>query len=374
MSNCKVTPIETHSENLMQILFLIIQKATETGKKLYVAQRSGQGLRQIVQGVQIDITNSFEQFCETAKAICKDSSPHTITYSSKECNQRNKSIIQSEEFSEDEPASVLSATTMPNEANNVDSNKETPSTPNSSSFRSNFEPEFDFNGVDDDEINLSLTTTIPEEAINAESSEDLGNPSTIVSSSNHLTTQNEFAFEIDVSADDETVPTTTVNSDEAKNKQKSLEEAENNTADVQSFRTDRLKKHNCQLCTYETKYFSHLKRHMIMHTGERNFECKECSKRFATNSNLKSHSVIHQKEKSHKCVACNREMNESECCLCDNTHQPKTIRCDVCNYRAKDLNDLNLHIKMDAHRKPFKCDICSNFFSKKHHFPYKNRR
>lgn len=152
--------------------------------------------------------------------------------------------------------------------------------------------------------------------------------------------------------------------------QNSLEEAETNTADVEmndglptSSRTGQLKKFNCQFCTYNTNYFSHFKRHMIKHNGERNFECKECLKRFATNSHLKRHAVIHL----HKCKLCDKEINESECCLCDDTQPKKIIRCDVCNYRAKDSDDLNLHKNTDAHQKPFKCDVCSKDFSQKHH-------
>lgn len=83
MSNDNETPIETHRENLMQILFSLIQTATETGKKLCISQRSAQDLRQIVQEAQKDIINSCEQFCETARVICKDLSPS----SSKKCDQ-----------------------------------------------------------------------------------------------------------------------------------------------------------------------------------------------------------------------------------------------------------------------------------------------
>lgn len=220
LSNDNEIPSETHCENLMQILFSLIQTATETGKKLYIAQISGKDSLQIIQEAQKDIINCCEQFCEAARSICKDSPPlHTITSSSKKCDQRNELVIQCEEFDENAFNSV-STTTIPNEAQNGKSYEENPSTAISSSFQTNSIPEIEL----EDELNSPLTTIVPDEA------------------------KNQTLIE-----DETTSPPTTAISDEVTNRTP-LEETETNTIETKddaatSSSTGPLKKFNCESCT-----------------------------------------------------------------------------------------------------------------------------
>ncbi|KAL3225503.1 hypothetical protein MRX96_004625 [Rhipicephalus microplus] len=78
----------------------------------------------------------------------------------------------------------------------------------------------------------------------------------------------------------------------------------------------------CHLCPFTTRAPHGLKSHMLVHTGERRFECMVCSVKFAHKSTLKRHMRTHTGEKPYKC--------------------------DLCPYRAADCTSLDA-----PHDKPY---------------------
>lgn len=56
---------------------------------------------------------------------------------------------------------------------------------------------------------------------------------------------------------------------------------------------DRLQ-HYCPVCPYVTSRSSHLKRHIMTHTGERPFVCSVCNYRCNQKENLKKHMFTHK--------------------------------------------------------------------------------
>lgn len=64
------------------------------------------------------------------------------------------------------------------------------------------------------------------------------------------------------------------------------------------------RKHKCPLC--DTKFFSKydIKKHMVKHTGVKEFQCKICSKSYSARSSLAGHMRIHNNDRRFKCDVC----------------------------------------------------------------------
>lgn len=59
------------------------------------------------------------------------------------------------------------------------------------------------------------------------------------------------------------------------------------------FKEDSVKYFKCDLCGYFMKCKRNLKRHLLVHSGERPHKCEICKKCFSQRSNLKFHMNIH---------------------------------------------------------------------------------
>jgi len=62
-----------------------------------------------------------------------------------------------------------------------------------------------------------------------------------------------------------------------------------------------MKNYQCKICKKCFKDNSKLKRHQLVHTGERPFKCPYCEKCFSVDFNLKTHIRVHTGEKPYKC-------------------------------------------------------------------------
>ncbi|PRD23133.1 UNVERIFIED_CONTAM: zinc finger and BTB domain-containing protein 46 [Trichonephila clavipes] len=53
--------------------------------------------------------------------------------------------------------------------------------------------------------------------------------------------------------------------------------------------------YSCSYCTYSTPGRGNLKRHNLIHSGERPYVCNLCSKSFRQKTHLKHHLLVHIK-------------------------------------------------------------------------------
>lgn len=62
----------------------------------------------------------------------------------------------------------------------------------------------------------------------------------------------------------------------------------------------------CPFCGRKFHFFSEIKRHILIHTGETPFHCELCGRGFNKKSNLNAHFRMHSNEKPFECDKCGK--------------------------------------------------------------------
>lgn len=98
------------------------------------------------------------------------------------------------------------------------------------------------------------------------------------------------------------------------------------------------KPHVCEHCSAAFRSSYHLRRHVLIHTGERPFQCSQCNMGFIQKYLLQRHEKIHSRE--------------------------KPFGCDQCSMKFIQKYHMERHKRTHSGEKPYKCETCQQYFSR----------
>ena len=121
----------------------------------------------------------------------------------------------------------------------------------------------------------------------------------------------------------------------------------------------------CEYCG-ETKRVNNMQRHILMHRGEKPYECKQCDAAFRTPFDLKDHvKRRHSEVKPFSCEKCGKGFicadNLKHHLLVHSGQKP--YKCALCPSRFSRRDYLTKHIRTHTGEKPYKCGECEEAFA-----------
>ncbi|XP_064596774.1 uncharacterized protein LOC135463444 [Liolophura sinensis] len=126
------------------------------------------------------------------------------------------------------------------------------------------------------------------------------------------------------------------------------------------------KPHKCPFCDKSYSQIEHLRRHKGTHTGENVFTCAVCKKLFVEKTRYTDHMMAHLEETPYKCHICQKGFSH-RVGLQKHLRIHSGVRnyaCEVCNKRFSEKQTLRVHQRIHTGNHPFKCEHCNKGFSR----------
>ena len=127
------------------------------------------------------------------------------------------------------------------------------------------------------------------------------------------------------------------------------------------------KKHICEHCGQGFGQRCDLRKHVMIHTGERPWSCEICEKTFQRKTDLHKHTRIHTGEKPYECEYCGKKVSDKSQL---NVHRrlhtgDRPYQCDVCFKGCITSSELTRHKQTHYSDRPWKCEVCQKGFKLK---------
>ncbi|PIK37452.1 putative zinc finger protein, partial [Apostichopus japonicus] len=139
-----------------------------------------------------------------------------------------------------------------------------------------------------------------------------------------------------------------------------------------------LKLHRCHLCQFSSERRFDLKKHLVIHTGIKNYMCDQCGKCMSTPYNLKIHYLRLHATEEEKNITCSEDDCDFKCAdkavlkdhlrqkhnlMIDNRDSEKVEKiklfsCKHCDYTGKKESSLRYHMRIHLENRQHKCKLC----------------
>ena len=122
-------------------------------------------------------------------------------------------------------------------------------------------------------------------------------------------------------------------------------------------------RYQCQICHRYLSGKEGLKRHNMIHTGERPFKCSMCDKSFRQRRHLLNHELCHWDEPSGS-IAGHSTGGTVSSSGSSQGNEERLLKCKVCPEEFSSVRSLRAHLTIHDPSRPFPCTICGMRFTK----------